>query len=158
MEAGNGRREAGTQSRAPIRSYDDLEVYQRSMKLLVPLHTLVRGFPVYERFELASQLRRASKSIPANIAEGYGKKRSAKEFKMYLGHALGSANEAIVHLKIASALEYADESAISGLVAEYTIVAKQLHTLINAWQTFGGEEGEPVPRPASRIQHPRSIQ
>ncbi len=157
MEVGNGKREAGTPPRRAIRSYDDLEVYQRSMSLLVPLHTLVRVFPDYERFELASQLRRASKSIPANIAEGYGKKRSAKEFKAYLGNALGSANEVIVHLKIADALGYGDGKEIGELVDGYTIVAKQLHTLIGAWQSFDSRSGELIPPPASRIQPPRSL-
>ncbi len=155
MEEGNGKREAGA-ARRPIRSYDDLEVYQRAMKLLIPLHALVRSLPDYERFELASQLRRASKSIPANIAEGYGKKRSAREFKAYLTNALGSANEVIVHLKIADTLEYADGPAVAELVDDYTIVAKQLHTLIGAWQSFDNASRENIPHPASRIQIPRS--
>ncbi len=148
-DAGNGTREAGNARRAPIRSYEDLEVYQRSMQLLVPLHALVRKFPSYEQYELGSQLRRASKSIPANIAEGYGKKRSAKEFRAYLGHGLGSANEVIVHLKIANALGYTDASDVDDLVDGYTIVAKQLHTLVGAWQSF---DTSPSANPASRIR------
>jgi four helix bundle protein len=158
METGNGTRDAGSPTRRAIRSYDDLEVYQRSMQLLVPLHKLVRVFPEYEKYELASQLRRASKSIPANIAEGYGKKRSAKEFKAYLANALGSANEVIVHLKVTDALGYADGREISELIDGYTIVAKQLHTLIGAWQSFDSRSGELIPPPASRIQPPRSLQ
>jgi four helix bundle protein len=157
-EAGNGKREAGVPERRAIRSYDDLEVYQRAMQLLVPLHALVRRFPDYERYELASQLRRASKSIPANIAEGYGKKRSAKEFKAYLGNALGSSNEVIVHLKITESLGYAEGRELSELIEGYTIVAKQLHTLIGAWQSFDNRSGEPIPPPASRIQPLRSLQ
>ena len=138
-------------ARSAIRSYEDIEAYQRAMQLLVPLHAVVLTFPDYERFELASQLRRASKSIPANIAEGYGKKSSVKEFNNYLNHALGSANEVIVHLKIAGTLNYAEEARLLALVEGYTIVAKQLHRLIQTWQSFdnGG-----VPLPASRIQHP----
>lgn len=126
------------------------------MELLVPAHALVRGFPDYERFELSSQLRRASKSIPANIAEGYGKKRSVKEFKSYLTHALGSANEMIVHLKIANVLGYGDADVTSELIEGYTIVAKQLYTLIGTWQSFGGPPSEPVTHPVSRLQRPAS--
>ena len=152
MEAGNGKREAGVSAeRRAIRSFEDLEVYRRSMELLVPLHALVLTFPDYERFELASQLRRASKSIPANVAEGYGKKRSSKEFKAYLGNALGSANEVIVHLKIAATLCYGDAHTIEELVSGYTIVAKQLHRLSEAWQDY-----ESPARPESRISHPAS--
>jgi four helix bundle protein len=107
------------------------------MGLLAPLHVLVRRLPEVERFELASQLRRAAKSIPANIAEGYGKKRSAKEFKSYLGHALGSANEVIVHLEIAVAVGYVTQEDIQALVDGYEIVAKQLFRLIESWTDFG---------------------
>ena len=64
-----------------IKSFHDLEVYQRGMALLRPVHDLVLTFPDYEKFDLASQLRRACKSVPANIAEGYAKRRSAKEFR-----------------------------------------------------------------------------
>ena len=127
------------------------------MRLLVPVHALVRAFPAYERFELASQLRRASKSISANIAEGYGKKRSVKEFKMYLGHALGSANETIVHLKIAVALGYVADASVSELVGDYTILAKQIFTLMDTWKAFENTRGKPISFPASRIQSPRSI-
>jgi len=136
-EAGNGSGEAPGAERTAIRSYRDIEAYRRSMGLLAPLHKLVARFPDVERFELASQLRRAAKSVPANIAEGYGKKRSAKEFKSYLGHALGSANEVIVHLEIAVAIEYVAQDDIQALVDGDQIVAKQLYRLIESWTDFG---------------------
>ena len=137
MEARGETREArSSEGRRAIRTYDDIEAYQRAMDLLVPVHSLVQKFPDYERFGLASQLRRASKSIPANVAEGFGKKRSVREFKSYLNNALGSANEAIVHLKIAEALGYANGTQVQDLVDGYTIVAKQLHRLMETWQTF----------------------
>ncbi len=106
------------------------------MALLAPLHLLVRTLPDVERFELASQMRRASKSVPANIAEGYGKKRSAKEFKLYLGHALGSANEMVVHLEIAVAIGYVTQDEAQTLIDGSEIVAKQLYRLIQAWRDF----------------------
>ncbi len=59
-----------------IRSYRDLRVYQRSYEAALELHRLTLRFPGFERGELGSQLRRASKSVPLNIAEGYGRKRS----------------------------------------------------------------------------------
>ena len=149
-------RDAGSaERRQAIRSYEDIEAYQRAMELLVPLHALALKFPDYERFELASQVRRASKSIPANIAEGYGKKRSAREFKAYLNNALGSANEVIVHLRIAEQLAYVDAETVRELTEGYTIVAKQLHRLMETWQTFdNGASASPasrVSRPASKI-------
>jgi len=61
-----------------IQSYEDLEVYQRTYKMALDIHQLTLKFPGYERFELGSQLRRATKSIPINIAEGYGKRNSTE--------------------------------------------------------------------------------
>ena len=58
-----------------IKSYKDLEVYKRSYKLALKTHKITLTFPAIERYELGSQLRRATKSIPLNIREGYGKKR-----------------------------------------------------------------------------------
>jgi four helix bundle protein len=117
-----------------IKSFHDLEVYKRGMALLKPVHDAVLTFPDYEKFDLANQLRRASKSVPANIAEGYARRRSAKEFRAYLANAMGSATEMEVHLEIARKLGYlsADESAC--LVSEYQILARQLDRLIEKWR------------------------
>ncbi len=117
-----------------IRSYEDLEVYQRAMALLPQVHQLAAGLPDFEKYNLADQLRRASKAIPANIAEGYGKKRSAREFKAYLTTALGSTNEMLVHIKIATSLDYVSREHCDELTAAYTVVGKQLHRLIQRWQ------------------------
>jgi four helix bundle protein len=136
-------REAGTMeqvterpTRRAIQSYRDIEAFQRSMSLLAPLHRLIAKLPASENWELASQLRRSSKSIPANISEGYGKKRSARDFKSYLDTALGSANETIVHLEIGVAVGYFTDEEIRPLVEGYEIVAKQLYRLIASWQDF----------------------
>ncbi len=117
-----------------IKSYEDLEVYQRAMKLLVPVHRVVLSFPDYEKYELASQVRRASKSVPANVAEGYGRKTSVKEFKNYLTMALGSSNEMMVHLAIAKELGYVTEKESQDLIEGYRIVSKQLSKLIANWK------------------------
>jgi four helix bundle protein len=106
------------------------------MKLLRPVHELVLGFPDYEKFDLANQLRRASKSVPANIAEGYAKRRSAKEFRAYLANAMGSATEMEVHLEIARELRYMSDERCAELVSEYQIVARQLYRLIEKWRTI----------------------
>jgi four helix bundle protein len=74
------------------RGYRGLEVYQRSLDALVRVHELVASLPDFEKYDLASQLLRASKSLAANIAEGYAKRRSPKEFIAYLTSALASAN------------------------------------------------------------------
>ncbi len=120
----------------PITSYRDLEVYKRSMQALVTVHKLVLAFPDFERFVLADQLRRASKSIPANIAEGYGRRQSTKDFKRFLALALGSANEVIVHLEIGRELEYIERKRLDDLIEEYTVICKMLYRLIENWRTW----------------------
>lgn len=95
-----------------------MEVYQRAMDALVLVHRLVLELPDLEKYDLASQLRRASKSIPANIAEGYAKRRSAREFVAFLTNAVGSANEVEVHLEIGLRLEYFIADRVEPLIEE----------------------------------------
>jgi four helix bundle protein len=137
MEAGGEKRDAGSVAvRKPIQHYRDIEAYQRAKTLLAPVHALVRQLPREEQYELASQLRRASKSILANIAEGYGNKRSPAKFRASLDIALGSTNEMIVHLEVGNAVGYFEQSEIDPLIEGYEIVAKQLYRLIQSWQDF----------------------
>ena len=121
-------------ARKTIRSYEDIEAYQRAMKLVAGIHALVKTFPAYERHDLASQMRRAAKSVPANIAEGYARRWSVKEFKNYLRMAMASANEMEVHLKIAVELGYVAQQDAGQYVQEYGIIGKQLNRLISTWR------------------------
>ena len=61
-----------------MRSYRGLEVYQKSYDLALRIHKVTLKFPDYERYEIASQMRRASKSITLNIGEGFARRKSAK--------------------------------------------------------------------------------
>ncbi len=157
METRGETREAGTSARKPIQHYRDIEAYQRALALLRPVHILTRKLPPEERFELASQIRRASKSILANIAEGYGNKRSPAKFRAALDIALGSTNEMIVHLEVGHAIGYFTPDDIDPLIAGYEVVAKQLYRLVQNWQDFGSRNvavGKELP--ASRFPHPVS--
>ena len=106
------------------------------MDLLVRVHNLCKSLPPEERYELASQMRRASKSIPANVAEGFGRRTSDKEFKQYMRMAMGSANEMETHLRIAGNLGYVPGSELDGLTDGYNHVGRQLNRLITNWRTF----------------------
>ena len=139
--------EATRVARPPIRSYEDIEAYQRAMKLVASIHALVRSFPPHEQRDLTAQMRRAAKSVPANIAEGYARRSSIKEFKNYLRIAMASANEMEVHIKIAHELGYMPAKAFREHLDEYVIVGKQLNRLISGWRQF-----QP---PASSIQERR---
>ena len=117
-----------------ITSYRDLKAYQMSYRLALEIHKRTREFPVFERRELGSQLRRAAVSVPMNIAEGYGRKRSAEEFKRFLVIALGSCNEVSVILDLAADLGYLakeEHKRWSGQIGE---VGRMLTKLIQVWR------------------------
>lgn len=117
-----------------MQGYEELDVYKRSLEAIVPVHKALLKFPNYEQFELCSQIRRASKSIPCNIAEGYGKKRSTKDFISYLAISQGSANEMVVHLEISKRLEYIPAEIAEELQEEYRIIGRMLNRLISSWE------------------------
>ena len=83
-----------------VRSFRDLKVWQKAMRLAVSVYAATKGFPASERYGLATQIRRAAGSIPANVAEGHIR-HSRKEFLRYLDIALGSAAELETHLLLA---------------------------------------------------------
>lgn len=111
-----------------------MEVYQTAYKLVLKVYELSRQFPVNERREMGYQIRRAAISITTNIAEGYGRKESAVEFKHFLRNALGSCNETRVLLDLAHDLAYVGESMYQELKGSYETLSKQLYRLIERWQ------------------------
>ena len=79
------------------RGYKDLIVWQKAIKLATLTYQLVKDFPKEELFGLTSQIKRAVTSVPANIAEGSGRK-TEKDFKHFLAMAYGSSLELETHL------------------------------------------------------------
>ena len=88
-----------------IQTYRDLIAWQKSMDLVVEIYQLTKLFPQEELFGLTSQIRRAAVSVPANIAEGYGRIHR-KEYLHYLSIARGSLMEVETHLQIGVRLTY----------------------------------------------------
>lgn len=88
-----------------IQSHKDLKVWQESMDFVVMIYDVTEQFPSKEAFGLTSQLRRASVSIPSNIAEGAGRK-GGKEFTRFLYIALGSLSEVETQIEISQRLDY----------------------------------------------------
>ncbi len=119
-----------------IKSFRDLEVYQESYKLMLEVHQALRTIPIFERNELGSQMRRCSKSCPANIAEGWAKRRFEKEFKRYLDSAIGSANEMEVHIETARDLGYWEKKISKELLEGYKNLGGKLTNLRRNWKTF----------------------
>lgn len=88
-----------------IKSHKDLKVWQESMTLVVDVYKVTEELPKHEIYGLTSQIRRATVSIPSNIAEGAGR-RGEKEFIRFLFIALGSLSELETQLEIAHRLNY----------------------------------------------------
>lgn len=88
-----------------IKSHRDLIVWRKAMDLDVLVYKATEAFPKHELYGLTSQIRRAASSVPANIAEGQGR-RSKSEFRQFLGNARGSLLELDTHLELALRLNY----------------------------------------------------
>lgn len=120
-----------------VESFYDLEVYQKAFHTSVDIHKETLNFPKIEQFALSSQIRRASKSIPANIAEGFAKQfESNLEYMRFLMIALGSANEMLVWLDYASELNYIEEIKVAEYKAEYVSICKMLKALHRSRKTL----------------------
>ena len=93
--------------REPAKSFQDLIVWQKAHKLVLEVYRFSSSFPKTETYGLLSQLRRASVSVPANIAEGF-KKRSLADKVRFLNIAQGSLEECRYYFILAEDLEYGD--------------------------------------------------
>ena len=99
-----------TEDRKGISSFEELEVFQRAYRISLEIHKKTLLFPQKEQYGLAEQMRKASKSICVNLAEGFGKQsHSTAEFKRYISIAIGSSDEMRVWLRYSLDLEYIEE-------------------------------------------------
>ena len=119
-----------------IKTFRDLEVYQESYRLMLVIHQEVNKFPYFEKNDLGSQMRRCSKSVPANIAEGWAKRRFEKEFKKHLEVSIGSTNEMEVHIEIAKDLGYWNNEFSQKLITDYRNLGGKLANLRDNWKTY----------------------
>ena len=116
--------------RKRVVSFEDLEVFQRAYRLSLEIHRASLAFPSTEQRALADQIHRASKSICANVAEGYGRqKRSKAEFKRFLQMAIGSGDEMRVWVRYALDLGYIDEATWQRWRDEYQAITRMLQSL-----------------------------
>jgi four helix bundle protein len=116
---------------APIKSHRDLIVWQKAMDLVEAVYTATASFPKEEKYGLTSQIRRAVISIPANIAEGQGR-RLPKEYLYFLANARGSLLELDTYLEIALRLHYLHQDKYSALRSQLQEVTKILNGLMRS--------------------------
>ncbi|MEI6085462.1 MAG: four helix bundle protein [Verrucomicrobiota bacterium] len=114
-----------------MKSYKELEVWQQAVELTVAMYRATAKFPAEEKFGLVSQLRRAASSVPANIAEGWGR-GSTKEYIQFLLIARGSLMEVETHLIIAARLDYLDRPRLDQLQSDIQRIGMMLNGLIQS--------------------------
>lgn len=119
-----------------VRTYRDLNVYQLSFELAMNVYRITKDFPSEERYSLVDQMRRSARSIPANLAEGWAKRKYENVFKRHLYDCIGSCEEIKVWLEFALKCSYLDENRYEDLRGKYAEVGAMLSSLVDKWQTF----------------------
>jgi four helix bundle protein len=120
-----------------ITSFLDLDVYKESFQLSLEIEEVVKFFPDSEKFLLTDQTKRASRSIPARIAEGYARRESIRDFHKYLRECIGESNEMMNHLLLAKHKGYIKkEGYCDELIQRYNSLGKKLTNLKNNWQNY----------------------
>jgi len=114
-----------------MKTHKDLDVWKFAIDFVINIYKATAQFPSEEKFGLMSQLRRASVTIPSNIAEGAARNHP-KEFIQFLYIALSSAAEIETQLIICKNLNLIDEQIIIKLLSELETIAKMLNGLINS--------------------------
>ena len=114
--------------REPARTFKDLIVWQRAHQLVLAIYKMTLDFPKHELYGLVSQIRRASVSIAANIAEGF-RKRTAADKAKFLNISQGSLEEVRYYLILAEDLKYARTGELHTLLSE---VSKLLEAYRNS--------------------------
>lgn len=112
-----------------IRSFRDLEIWQRGIILTEAVYESTKAFPKEELYGLVAQLRRTAVSIPSNIAEGFARRHN-KEYKQFLHISLGSRAELTTQVIIASNLRYIAGKAAAAMVNEIEEISRMTMSLI----------------------------
>jgi four helix bundle protein len=114
-----------------METHKDLRVWQQSIEMVTSIYLMTQSFPKEEMFGLVSQLRRASVSVPSNIAEGYAR-GTDKEKLHFLRISSGSMSEVETQLMLSLNLGYIDQEKYNKLSETVTSVWKQLYSLISS--------------------------
>ena len=116
-----------------IFSYKDLEVYKMAHRLAVEIHRMtLKEFPKFEMYEEARQLRRASKSISVNLAEGFGRRRYKLEYIRFLIYSLASCDEMTEHLVFLKDTESLSSQRSEYFINHYNTLGRKLNAFISS--------------------------
>jgi four helix bundle protein len=118
----------------PVKTHSDLLVYKQAYRLTLRVSTFSRTMPREEQFELGRQLRRSSRSIGANIVEGWTKRVSPADFKRHLVIAAGEVAETKYWLQLAADEGFVVRSTAESLIREYSKLGFMIHNLWKEWR------------------------
>ena len=125
------KRRNGETARKPIRHFRDLDVYQNALGAGLRVYELTKRFPIEERYALTDQARRSSRSVCANIAEAWRKRRYKAAFISKLSDAEGEAAEVQVHLEFAFHHSYVSRDEFLSVDDAYEKICAQLVRMID---------------------------
>lgn len=126
-------------SNKAIKTFQDLRAYQNLYKAMVLVLTkIVTALPKEEKYDLADQMRRASKAGPALIAEGFAKRYQKKNWQKYIDDAIGESNEMINHLSVCIDVyaKHVDKTLCQEIIGLYDTASRQLYKLRMSWKNF----------------------
>ena len=120
----------------PLQGHRDLKVYRLTYKLAIEIFEASKEFPKEEKYSLTDQIRRSSRSVAANIAEGFRKRQYPKMFVSKLADADGEATETQVWLDFTRDCKYPPVEKYTGLVKEYEEAGRMLGSMMSTPEKF----------------------
>lgn len=120
----------------PLRSVKDLKIYNLSYELALKIFELSKKFPKEELYSLTDQIRRSSRSVTANISEGFAKRKYEQVFIRHLVDAIGSSEETKTWLSFAKDFTYLSLDNYEILDLQYTELGAMIYKLTNSWKNF----------------------
>ena len=115
-----------------IRTHKDLKVYQKAYQSALQIYELTKSFPSEEKYSLTDQIRRSSRSVCANTAEAFRKRRYPKSFVAKLSDSEAEAAEVQVWLDFALSFNYIEKEIHKELFDNYDHVLSQLVLMMNS--------------------------
>ncbi|GHB52195.1 four helix bundle protein [Persicitalea jodogahamensis] len=114
---------------AEVKTFRDLQIWQKSMALVTAIYQTTLNFPNSEQFSLTSQIRRSAVSVPSNIAEGFGR-QSLGDYLRFLQIAFGSLFELQTQIEIAANLNYLQKAEFDSLYSQSREIERMMSSLI----------------------------
>ena len=119
----------GMNRKNSISHFRDLEVYKRAFEAAMNIFQITKGFPAEEKYSLVDQIRRASRAVCANIAEGWRKRRYVAVFKNKMTDSMQEASETQCWLEFCLSGQYIDQEVFEKLEDEYEQIIAMLNSV-----------------------------